>query len=87
MANQEEGWESLMPRSVEQPKIDDLDILYGKVFKTTEGQRVLSHLRQITIERPSWQPGEDPSLGFARSGMEEIVRMIEKRVARSNSNV
>jgi hypothetical protein len=79
------GWESLMPGLIERPKADDLDILYGKVFKSPEGQKVLSHLRQITIERPSWSPGEDPSLGFARSGMEEIVRMIEKRVERSNN--
>jgi len=81
----EEGWESLIPAETAKPGPDDLDILYGKVFKTSEGQKVLSHLRQITIEQPSWVPGEDASFGFVRTGMAEMVRMIEKRVGRSNN--
>lgn len=80
-----EGWESLIPGLIEKPKADDIDILYGKVFKSPEGQKVLNHLRNITIERPTWSPGEDPSLGYARSGAMEIVRMIEKRVERSSN--
>lgn len=81
----EEGWDGLTdaPR-VETRKADDLDILYGRCFKSEEGQKVLAHLRSITIERPSWVPGEDASYGYLRTGMAEIVRMIEKRVERSD---
>lgn len=81
----EEGWDSLIPAEAAKPEADDLDILYGKVFKTSEGQKVLSHLRQITIEQSSWIPGEDASFGYVRTGMAEMVRMIEKRVGRSNN--
>ena len=81
----EEGWDGLVPAGMAKPEADDLDILYGKVFKTSEGQKVLSHLRQTTIEQPSWVPGEDASFGYVRTGMAEIVRMIEKRVGRSNN--
>lgn len=80
-----DGWEGLSPAFVEPPKADDIDILYGRVFKSEEGQKVLSHLRQITIEVPSWYPGEDSSHGFVRTGMSELVRLIEKRVERSNN--
>ncbi len=81
----EEGWDGLVPAEMAKSEADDLDILYGKVFKTSEGQKVLSHLRQTTIEQPSWVPGEDASFGYVRTGMAEIVRMIEKRVGRSNN--
>jgi len=80
----EEGWDALIPAEAAKPEPDDLDILYGKVFKTSEGQKVLSHLRQITIEQPSWVPGEDASFGYVRTGMAEMVRMIEKRVGKTN---
>ena len=80
-----DGWAGLSPAFVEPPKADDIDILYGRVFKSEEGQKVLSHLRQITIEQPSWYPGEDSSHGFVRTGMSELVRLIEKRVERSNN--
>lgn len=80
-----EGWDGLGQASAEPRKADDLDILFGKVFKSEEGQRVLSHLRQITIEQPSWFPGEDPSNGFFREGMADLVRLIERRVERSEN--
>jgi hypothetical protein len=80
----DEGWDGLIesPR-IETRQADDLDILYGRVFKSEEGQKVLSHLRSITIERPTWNPGEDHSYGYVRTGMAEIVRMIEKRIERT----
>jgi len=81
----EEGWDGLSPAEVEQPKAEDLDIVYAKAFKTAEGQKVLSHLREITIEQPTWVPGEDASFGYAREGMAELVRMIEKRIRRSEN--
>ncbi len=80
-----DGWEGISQAFVEPPKADDLDILYGRVFKSEEGQKVLHHLRQITIEQPSWYPGEDPSHGFVRTGMTALVRLIERRVERSNN--
>jgi hypothetical protein len=80
-----EGWEGMNQAFAEPQKADDLDILYGRVFKSEEGQKVLHHLRQITIEQPSWYPGEDPSHGYARTGMTELVRLIERRVERSNN--
>lgn len=83
----DEGWDTLNPafQEPDPPKASDLDILYGRVFKSEEGQRVLAHLRAITIELPAWNPGEDSSFGYVRTGMAEIVRLIEKRVNRSNN--
>lgn len=80
-----DGWESLETAFAEPIKADDLDVLYGRVFKSEEGQKVLHHLRQLTIEQPTWNPGEDASYGYVRTGMAEIVRLIEKRVERSNN--
>ena len=79
------GWDGLVQDDKKPKKLNDLDILYGQVFKTQEGQKVLNHLRSITIEQPSWNPGEDASFGYVRTGMAEIVRMIEKRIARSEN--
>jgi len=80
-----DGWEGLNPALAEPLKADDLDILFGRVFKSEEGQKVIHHLRQITIEQPSWFPGEDASHGYVREGMCELVRLIERRVERSNN--
>jgi hypothetical protein len=80
-----EGWEALNPALAQQPKADDLDLLYGHVFKSVEGRKVLEHLRSITIEQPTWVPGEDAAFGYVRTGMSELVRMIEKRIARSDN--
>ena len=79
------GWDGLVQDDKKPNKLNDLDVLYGQVFKTQEGQKVLNHLRSITIEQPSWNPGEDASFGYVRTGMAEIVRMIEKRIARSEN--
>jgi hypothetical protein len=79
-----DGWEGLSPAVMVAKGVDDLDLLFGRVFKSPEGQRVLAHLRQATIEQPVFIPGEDPSYGYSRAGMCELVRMIEKRVERSN---
>jgi len=80
-----DGWESLETAFAEPIKADDIDIMYGRVFKSEEGQKVLHHLRKITIEQPTWNPGEDSSYGYVRTGMAEIVRMIEKRIVRSEN--
>lgn len=80
-----EGWDGLAPAEVEAPKADELDIIYARAFSSEEGQKVLEHLRQITIEQPSWVPGEDASYGHAREGMCSIVRYIENRIRRSEN--
>ena len=61
----------------------ELNRLYFKVFNTEDGQKVLKHLRAITIEQPSFIPGESASYGFCREGQNSIVREIEKRVQRA----
>jgi hypothetical protein len=81
----EEGWEYFEQKESKRLQPKDIDIVYGKVFKSEEGQKVLSHLRAITIEQPTWYPGEDSSFGYVREGMADLVRQIEKRVARSSN--
>jgi hypothetical protein len=61
----------------------ELNRLYFRVFNTEDGQKVLKHLRAITIEQPSFIPGESASYGFCREGQNSIVREIEKRVQRA----
>jgi|TARA_S200002703_G_scaffold96268_1_gene83192 hypothetical protein len=61
----------------------ELNRLYFRVFNTEDGQKVLKHLRAITIEQPSFIPGESPSYGYCREGQNSIVREIEKRVQRA----
>jgi hypothetical protein len=78
-----DGWDAL-DGSVNPKQIDEITVLYGKVFKTSEGQRVLAHLRQMTVDQPVFVAGEDPSFGYVRAGRCEIVRMIENRVEKSN---
>jgi hypothetical protein len=80
-----DGWESLSPALNARAAPDDLDFIYGKLFKSPEGQKVLAHMRSITIEQPVFVPGEDPSYGYCRAGMCELVRMIERRVEKSNN--
>lgn len=85
-----EGWEGL--RSVEpqerlthQDNQDDIDRLYLRVFGSDDGQKLHEHLRSLTIEQPTWYPGEDASHGFAREGQNSLVREIERRMQRARS--
>lgn len=86
----EEGWDAL--RNVE-PELrkdvadmkDDVDRLYLRVFGSEDGQQVLEHLREQTIEQPTWYPGEDASHGWAREGQNSIVREIERRMKRARN--
>ena len=59
-----------------------LDFLYAKCFKTADGQKVLDHLKSVTIDQPSWVPGDDPSFGYSREGQNSIVREILSRIRR-----
>tara|TARA_R100000742_G_C4221482_1_gene45152 strand:+ start:282 stop:542 length:261 start_codon:yes stop_codon:yes gene_type:complete len=61
----------------------EINGLYYKVFTTVEGQKVLEHLRAITIEQPSFIPGESASYGYCREGQNSIIREIQKRIERA----
>lgn len=58
------------------------DFLYANVFNTADGQKVLEHLKSVTIDQPSWYPGDDPSFGYSREGQNSIVREILTRLRR-----
>ncbi len=61
-----------------------LDISFKRCFGSEDGQKVLAHLRQVTIEQPAWVPGAEPSYGYAREGQNSLVREIEQRIKRAN---
>ena len=64
---------------------DELDKVFVQCFSAEAGQKVLEHLRAITIETPTWFPGDDPSHGFHREGQNSLVREIEKRIKRGRN--
>tara|TARA_S200002703_G_C3731370_1_gene224789 strand:+ start:352 stop:615 length:264 start_codon:yes stop_codon:yes gene_type:complete len=85
-----EGWESLRQADnteLAQNKIaqDDLNIMFVRCFSTEAGAEVLEYLKSMTLNQPSWYPGEDPSHGFAREGQNSIVREIVRRVERGRN--
>jgi hypothetical protein len=84
----DEGWEGLRTvepqmRLTQQDNQDDIDRLYLRVFGSEDGQQLLTHLRSLTIEQPTWYPGESASHGYAREGQNSLVREIEKRMQRA----
>jgi hypothetical protein len=83
-----EGWDGLrsvepQTRKTQQDNQDDIDRLYLRVFGSEDGQKLHDHLRSLTIEQPTWYPGEDASHGFAREGQNSLVREIERRIDRA----
>mgnify|MGYP003109338448 CR=1 FL=1 len=83
-----DGWEGLQladPEIARKQQVDkdDVDRLYLRVFGSDDGQKLLTHLRSLTIEQPTWYPGEDASHGFAREGQNSLVREIERRMQRA----
>jgi hypothetical protein len=83
-----DGWEGLQladPEIAKKQQVDkdDVDRLYLRVFGSDDGQKLLTHLRSLTIEQPTWYPGEDASHGFAREGQNSLVREIERRMKRA----
>tara|TARA_R100000005_G_C4959511_1_gene176782 strand:+ start:183 stop:452 length:270 start_codon:yes stop_codon:yes gene_type:complete len=83
-----EGWDGLrtvepQTRKTQQDNQDDIDRLYLRVFGSEDGQKLHEHLRSLTIEQPTWYPGEDASHGFAREGQNSLVREIERRIQRA----
>ena len=85
-----DGWaglQSVDPSIAEKQQIDkdDVDSLYRRVFGSDDGQKLLTHLRSLTIEQPTWYPGEDASHGYAREGQNSLVREIERRMNRART--
>ena len=85
-----EGWESLRQAdnsALAKNKVaqNDLDIMFVRCFSTEAGAEVLEYLKSMTLNQPSWYPGEDPSHGFAREGQNSIVREIVRRVERGRN--
>ena len=86
----DDGWDALrsvepQSRLTQQDNQDDIDRLYLRVFASEDGQKLHEHLRSLTIEQPTWYPGEDASHGFAREGQNSLVREIEKRMQRARN--
>ena len=84
-----EGWDGLRSvepqlRATQQDNQDDIDRLYLRVFGSDDGQELLQHLRSLTIEQPTWYPGEEASHGYAREGQNSMVREIERRIRRAS---
>ena len=63
----------------------DIDRIITKVFSTRAGQKVLAFFKHMTIDQPTWYPGEDASHGYAREGQNSIVRDILKRIERTRN--
>ena len=83
------GWEGLLdaderPAALHTPQ-HEMDRAYHRVFLSDEGQKVLAHLRHLTVEQPTWVPGAEASHGYAREGQNSIVRDIELRIKRGGS--
>ena len=62
----------------------DLDIVFKRTFDTEAGNKVLAHLKAITVDQPAWVPGAEPSFGYAREGQNSIYREMEQRMKRAN---
>tara|TARA_Y100001937_G_scaffold62770_1_gene86156 strand:+ start:3880 stop:4173 length:294 start_codon:yes stop_codon:yes gene_type:complete len=81
--NSNSGWESIDgPPNPFPPEPSEIDKIYTRVFSSEDGQKVLDHLKAITIDQPAWTPGAEPSFGYAREGQNSIVREIVQRIKR-----
>ena len=85
-----DGWQGLQevdPQIADKQQVDkdDVDRLYLRVFGSDDGQKLFTHLRSMTIEQPTWYPGEEASYGYAREGQNSLVREIERRIKRARN--
>ena len=84
--NSNSGWEGIDdPQMVFKNEPSEIDKAYMRVFTSEEGQKVLDHLRSITIDQPAWTPGTEPSYGYSREGQNSIVREIIQRMRRCSN--
>jgi hypothetical protein len=80
-----EGWDDLRDAdnahlAANQASQEEINTAFVRCFSTEAGQTVLDFLRGMTLEQPSWYPGEDASHGYAREGQNSIVREILRRI-------
>jgi|TARA_B100001939_G_C16600862_1_gene470948 hypothetical protein len=83
-----QGWdgiEFLDVKSKSETKDTELETnkSFARTFETEEGKKVLEFLINKTLKQPTWVPGGDTSLGFAREGQNSIIREIQTRIARA----
>tara|TARA_A100001015_G_C15026702_1_gene730895 strand:+ start:2279 stop:2572 length:294 start_codon:yes stop_codon:yes gene_type:complete len=84
--NSNSDWEGIDdPFVVFKNEPSEIDKTYMRVFSSEEGQKVLEHLKSITIDQPAWTPGAEPSFGYSREGQNSIVREIIQRMRRCNN--
>ena len=84
--NSNNGWDGIDdPEMVFHNEPSEIDKVYMRVFSSEERQKVLNHLRSITIDQPAWTPGSDASFGYSREGQNSIVREIIQRMRRCNN--
>tara|TARA_R100001163_G_scaffold30902_3_gene24257 strand:+ start:153 stop:404 length:252 start_codon:yes stop_codon:yes gene_type:complete len=76
------NWDQLLKIEEEQ-SVEEIDKLHLRVFSTSDGSKLLSYLRSMTIEQPTWYPGEESSHGYAREGQNSLIREIERRLTRA----
>lgn len=76
------NWDQLLKIEEEQ-SVEEIDKLHLRVFSTSDGSKLLSYLRSVTIEQPTWYPGEESSHGYAREGQNSLIREIERRLTRA----
>jgi len=76
------NWDQLLKLDEEQ-SVEEIDKLHLRVFSTSDGSKLLSYLRSVTIEQPTWYPGEESSHGYAREGQNSLIREIERRLTRA----
>lgn len=71
-------------------KLHEIDVLIAKTFSSQAGKKVLKYLRDETIEKPVFRRiGMDlagVNEGFFREGQNELIRQIEMRIKRANSD-
>jgi len=80
-----DGIEFLDVKSKSETKDTELETnkSFARTFETEEGKKVLEFLINKTLKQPTWVPGGDTSLGFAREGQNSIIREIQTRIARA----
>ena len=81
-----EGWDWFAPSAAEplaadDPAVADLAVCFARCFRGTDGERVLAHLRGLTVERPLGPGASDAVLRHAE-GQRQLVFHIQALVER-----
>ena len=65
---------------------NEIDEVFASCFNTPAGERVISILREWTIEQPCCPPGAPEGTGYFREGENRIVRAIQAHVKRAGEH-